>query len=149
MPMHGILPHSQHGPLLDDVDTFMDSQESVIEEHGLVWGQVSNLIGQSRVLVEINLYWKDRRTDMIESYLDEDFLKTKDTFSHDPKAWVAVGKLREGLADLFRKRGGTHMQIGRIYPFLDSRTESTAALIRSVKDLLDPDNRINPGALGL
>ncbi len=149
VPMHGILPHSQHGALLDDVDTFMDSQSSVIEEHGLVWGQVCNLIGQSRVLVEINLYWKDRRTDMIESYLDEDYLNSRGTFPHDPKAWDAVGKLRTGLAGLFRKRGGTHMQIGRSYPFLESRLENTAAFIRSVKNTADPENRINPGALGL
>ena len=149
VPTHGILPHSLHGAILDDIDAYMDSQKDVIEEHGLVWGQVSNLIGQSRVLVEVNLYWKDRRTDMIESYLDEDFLKTKETFDHDPKAWTDVGKLRQGLADLFRKRGGTHMQIGRSYPFLESRLDNTANMIRSIKKIVDPDNRINPGALGL
>lgn len=149
VPMHGILPHSLHETILDDVDAYMDSQKTVIERHGLVWGQVSNLIGHSRVLVEINLYWKDQRTDMIESYLDESFLKTKETFQPDADANAAVGELRLGLADLFRKRGGTHMQIGRSYPFLESRTDSAANMLRKVKQLVDPDHRINPGALGL
>ena len=149
VPMHGILPHSLHGAILDDIDAYMDSQKNVIEEHGLAWGQVCNLIGRSRVLVEVNLYWHDRRTDMIESYLDEDFLKSKETFDHDPKAWADVGRLRIGLAELFRKRGGTHLQIGRSYPFLESRFDNTAAMIRSVKQMVDPENRINPGALGL
>ena len=110
---------------------------------------MSNLIGQSRVLVEINLYWKDRRTDMIESYLDDDFLNSKDIYVHNPESFDVVGKLRIGLAALFRKRGGTHLQIGRSYPFLDSRLDNTAAAIRSIKNMVDPDNRINPGALGL
>lgn len=149
VPMHGILPHSLHETILNDIDVYMDSQEDVIEKFGLVWGQVSNLIGQSRVLVEVNLYWKDRRTDMIESYLDEEYLESKETFDHDPEAWAAVGKLRQGLANLFRQRGGTHMQIGRSYPFLESRLDNTADLIRSIKAKVDPDNRINPGALGL
>ena len=149
VPMHGILPHSRLGAILDDVDAYMDTQNDVIEKHGIVWGQVSNLIGQSRVLVEINLYWKDRRTDMIESYLDEDFLESKDIYVHNPEAFDVVGKLRIGLAALFRKRGGTHLQIGRSYPFLDSRLDNTAAAIRSIKNMIDPDNRINPGALGL
>ena len=149
VPMHGIIPHSKHGVILDDVDAFMDSQEDLIEKHGLVWGQVSNLIGQSRVLVEVNLYWKDRRTDMIESYLDDDYLKSKECYKHDPEAWEAVRKLRISLADLFRKRGGTHLQIGRSYPFLESRLGNTSDLIRSIKRTVDPDNRINPGALGL
>ena len=127
----------------------MDSQKDVIEKHDTVWGLTSNLIGQSRMLVEVNLYWKDRRTDMIESYLEEDFLKTKDTYAHDPDAWKAVGDLRVGLAEVFRKLGGTHLQIGRSYPFLESRLDTTAALIRAIKQTVDPDNRMNPGALGL
>jgi FAD/FMN-containing dehydrogenase len=147
VPMHGILPHSLHATLLDDIDVFMDANKGVIDRHGLVWGQVSNLIGQSRVLIEVNLYWKDRRTDMIESYLDDDFLKTKKSFDADPAAHAAVGDLRKGLADLFRKRGGTHMQIGRSYPFLDSRMGTTADLIKSLKQTVDPNNQINPGAL--
>ena len=149
VPMHGILPHSLHATLLDDIDVFMDANKDVIERHGLVWGQVSNLIGQSRVLIEVNLYWKDRRTDMIESYLDDDFLKTRETFEPDPLAHAAVGELRKGLANLFRRRGGTHMQIGRSYPFLESRMDPAADLLRSLKKTVDPNNLINPGALFL
>lgn len=147
VPMHGILPHSLHAKLLDDIDAFMDINKDTIEQHGIVWGQVSNLIGQSRVLIEVNLYWKDRRTDMIESYLDDDFLKTRDTFEPDPTAHAAVGELRKGLANLFRKRGGTHMQIGRSYPFHESRMDAAADLLTSLKKTVDPNNLINPGAL--
>ena len=148
VPMHGILPHSLHATLLDDIDAYMDAKRDVIERHGLVWGQVSNLIGQSRVLIEVNLYWKDRRTDMIESYLDDNFLKTREVHNSDPTAHAAVGELRTGLANLFRQRGCTHMQIGRSYPFLESRMDGAAELLKSLKETVDPYNLINPGALG-
>ena len=149
VPMHGILPHSLHGTILDNVDQYMNANKKLIEKHGLVWGQVSNLIGHSRVLVEINLYWKDKRTDMIESYLDDNFLRKKEVFAQNPAAYNAVAKLRSGLTDLFTELGGTHMQIGRSYPFLESRMPSVQKLLKVIKAQIDPENNINPGALGL
>ncbi|MBP02273.1 MAG: hypothetical protein CMM25_05650 [Rhodospirillaceae bacterium] len=149
VPMHGIVPHSLHETILENVDTYMNANKEAIDEHDLVWGQVSNLIGHSRVLVEINLYWKDKRTDMIESYLSNEFLEKKDIFTENPDAYRAVGKLRSGLAGLFRELGGTHLQIGRSYPFLESRMTSAQTLLKAIKFQIDPSNNVNPGALKL
>ena len=149
VPMHGIVPHSLHGKLLDEIDEFMNSQEYIINKHNLVWGQVSNLIGSSRVLIEVNLYWKDTLSDMIESYLNVSFLKSKERYDKNPEAYKAVGELRKGLSNLFRKNGGTHLQIGRSYPYLDSRMQTVSDLLKSLKKEVDPRNQINPGVLSL
>jgi len=149
VPMHGIIPHSQHANILNDVDNFMDSEKKLIKDNDLVWGSVSIPIGNSRVLVEVNLYWKDERTDMIEGYLDDSFLKSKVDYEKNPEGYLAVGKLRDGLNQVFLKRGSTHLQIGRSYPFLESRIDSTAELLKSLKKYMDPNNQINPGSLGL
>ena len=149
VPMHGIVPHSLHGKLLNEIDNYMNSQKEIIEQHNLVWGQVSNLIGNSRILIEVNLYWKDRLTNMLESYLDESFLRKKDRHDHNPEAYNSIDHLRKGLSNLFRNNGGTHMQIGRSYPFMESRMESVSSLIKSLKNEIDPNNIINPGSLSL
>jgi len=149
VPMHGIVPHSRHLSMLNEIDAYMDRNKDLIDRHQLVWGQVSNLIGNSRVLVEVNLYWKDRRTDMIESYLDDSFLASKGEFKEDADARAAVHQLRQGLSELFRIAGGTHLQIGRSYPYLASRLESTALMVRQLKQMFDPDSVMNPGSLGL
>jgi glycolate oxidase len=148
-PMHGIVPHSRHEPMLQVIDEYMDSRRSVIERHDLRWGQVSMLIGGNRVLIEVNFYFKDKRTPMIESYLEEDFLATKASHSVDTEARGAVEELRNGLAEEFHRVGGTHLQIGRTYPFLESRTAEARALLIALKDHLDPDGLMNPGSLGL
>ena len=148
VPMHGIIPHSLHDKSLDQVDKFMNKNKDIIDDHKIVWGQVSNLIGHSSVLVEINLYWKDQRTDTIESYLDPSILKGKKNFENDNQAWLSVGKLRNGLIDLFQELGSTHLQIGRNYPYLETRVETAAKYLRNIKRITDKHNILNPGALG-
>lgn len=149
VPMHGIVPHSKHLTVLERVDEYFNRHADVIKKHNLVWGHVSNLIGRSCTLVEVNFYWKDARTKMIDSYLDPAFLATKKTFPAAPDTWAAVNTLRAGLSGIFRDLGGIHMQIGRSYPFLASRKAENQALLKSLKTYFDPKGIINPGALGL
>lgn len=149
VPMHGIVPHSRHLAALEAVDAYMNRHAEVIERHGLVWGQVSNLVGRSCVLVEVNFYFRDARTAMIESYLDRAFLDSKTVHPPAPEAWAAVNTLRSGLSDVFAALGGVHMQIGRAYPFLETRQPEAGALIHALKAALDPAGIVNPGALGL
>ena len=106
------------------------------------------LIGNNRVLIEVNFYFKDQRTPMIEGYLEQDFLATKQSFAKDPKAREAVEQLRNGLANEFRKFGGTHLQIGRTYPFLENRSAQARELLLAIKRHLDRDGNMNPGSLG-
>ncbi|MDX2221106.1 MAG: FAD-binding oxidoreductase [Rhodospirillaceae bacterium] len=149
VPMHGIVPHSRHLAALEAVDAYMNRHAAVIAQHGLVWGQVSNLVGRSCVLVEVNFYWRDARTAMIDSYLDCGFLETKAVHPPAPETWAAVNTLRSGLSDVFSALGGVHMQIGRAYPFLHTRQPEARELIRALKAALDPAGIVNPGALGL
>jgi FAD/FMN-containing dehydrogenase len=50
---------------------------------------------------------------------------------------------------MFMRMGAAHFQIGRFYPYRDSRHGDTFALLRAVKQHVDPDGLINPGVLGL
>jgi FAD/FMN-containing dehydrogenase len=45
--------------------------------------------------------------------------------------------------------GCGHFQIGRSYPYLESRDAPSRALLETVKDALDPTGALNPGGLGL
>ena len=149
VPMNGFFPHSRHLAVLERIDAYMNSQADLIERHHIVWGQVSALEGLSRVMVEVSLYWEDARTQMMEGYLDHAFLRSKMSFPPNPGARAAVHTLRMGLINLFREMGAVHIQIGRVYPYLDSRLPVTADLVRALKRELDPQGRMNPGALGL
>jgi hypothetical protein len=41
------------------------------------------------------------------------------------------------------------MQLGKFYEYAQVLEEPTLALLRGIKGLVDPDNALNPGALGL
>ncbi|MCB2108567.1 MAG: FAD-binding oxidoreductase [Rhodobacteraceae bacterium] len=149
VPMHGIVAHSRHLPALEAVDAYMNRHANVIEQHGLVWGQVSTLVGRSSVLVEVNLYFRDERPAMVERYLDRNYLESRTKYPRAPEVWAAVDKLRNGLSQVFRDLGGIHMQIGRAYPYLDSRLPENRDLLKSLKAHVDPKGVLNPGALQL
>ena len=60
-----------------------------------------------------------------------------------------VAEARQAVIDAFQTFGAVHFQIGRTYPWLNSLHPAARSLIFALKRELDPDNRMNPGALGL
>jgi FAD/FMN-containing dehydrogenase len=57
--------------------------------------------------------------------------------------------IRMGVMDLFMRQGCVHLQIGKVYPYKQGLQESTYALLRGIKSVVDPKGLINPGSLGL
>lgn len=149
IPMHGIIPHSRFKALLKNLDSFMDSHQAVIDRHGLAWAITAVPAGPSGILVEPNLYWRDKRSSLTESYLPDSYLDQKQRYPADKEARAAVRQIREGMIDVYRALGGTHLQIGRVYPYLESRSPAVRAMLSALKAHLDPRGRMNPGCLGL
>lgn len=149
VPMHGIVSHSQLKALLKNLDQYMNDQEQVIQEHGIAWAITAVPAGPSGILVEPNLYWRDERSAMTESYLPDTYLSQKQRYPANAETKATVRHLREGMIDVFRALGAAHLQIGRVYPFLESRSPDVQALLKTLKAQLDPQGRINPGSLGL
>ena len=45
--------------------------------------------------------------------------------------------------------GAAHLQVGKAYRYKEGLKAPSWELVRQLKKILDPNNRINPGALGL
>ena len=60
-----------------------------------------------------------------------------------------VEEIKTAMIDLLYEHGAAHIQIGKQYPYLRGRNQTTTELLKGIKAQLDPDNIINPGALGL
>jgi len=57
--------------------------------------------------------------------------------------------MRKDLIALFAEFGATHMQSGKLYPYLQVLSAASQADFRALKHRLDPRGLMNPGALGL
>ena len=70
-------------------------------------------------------------------------------FAPNPAARDTVRQARRALTEVMDAHGAVHAQVGRFYPLADRMAPGAAELLRRVKSMLDPDSRMNPGALGL
>ncbi len=125
----------QFAPLMDE------AQVSIAEFFAGIAG-----IG---VLYEPVFYWPDAITAYHRSYTPEAMQELLVDNPDNPSARALVREFITAFNDLARAHAGTHFQIGRAYPYAQHRDETAGGLLRAIKDELDPDNIINPGALGL
>ena len=65
------------------------------------------------------------------------------------EARAAGTALRREFATMFSAMGGTHLQVGKWYPFQDSLEPATFETLAAIKGALDPRRLVNPGSLGL
>jgi FAD/FMN-containing dehydrogenase len=68
------------------------------------------------------------------------------SYPANPAARALVEEMTSAIIACMRLHGSTHFQIGRLYPHANIRSDR---LLQTLKQVLDPDNIINPGALGL
>ena len=127
----------------------LQSYEDRIESSGVFVGAMFQCIGPSAFLYEIAFYWPDERTAYHESTLDQEFLGTLPTYPPNPIGRGLVDELKNAAIQLFGEFGAVHFQIGKAYPHSENRDSLEMSLLRSIKQALDPDNLMNPGALGL
>lgn len=67
----------------------------------------------------------------------------------NPEARAIIALVRQEVVDHFLACGAASSQIGRTYRYLDALKPEPRKLIEAIKSLVDPDGRMNPGALGL
>jgi FAD/FMN-containing dehydrogenase len=60
-----------------------------------------------------------------------------------------VDEARAEAVSAFARFGAAHFQIGRAYPFAQTRQPETLAVLRALKAQFDPQGVMNPGVLGL
>ena len=81
--------------------------------------------------------------------VDADHLKRLKGVAANPEASAAVAKIRSELVELLSEMGAVHLQIGKSYLYREGLRPESFALVQAIKQAVDPNNRINPGALGL
>ncbi len=149
VPIHVIIPHSKINKILNDIDEYFNSNKAMIEKNKIQWGYLTSTIGTSAILLEPTFFWEDSHYEIHKRYIESSHYKKLKTFPENLEARNAMSKIREDMSKIFMNNGGTHLQIGKMYKYRENREENTWDLLVSIKKILDPNNLINPGSLGL
>lgn len=149
VPIHGIVPTSEGPATWAELDAGFAAMADEFEQHDILTGFLITSLGTTGYLIEPVFIWPEEIWPIHEHTVGEDWLKKIKRHPVNPAATAVVQKARNVVLDVFSKRAAAHFQIGRTYPFKETRSAETWQLVEAIKKAVDGDGIVNPGALGL
>ena len=150
LPIHGILPLSNMPDYTTAYLKIMAGYEQAMLDAQVTVADIFTLIDSNSLLCEPVFYWPDSHTpyqrEMSSDYWTENWPKNAE---ENLVARALVDEIKAAMIELLYEHGAAHIQIGKQYPYLRGRDEVNTKFVKAIKAELDPDNIINPGALGL
>jgi len=149
VPSHVLVSHSNAISGYQAILDLFEKHKQAFEEYQIETGFLYAIIATNAFVLEPVFFWPDATTEIHQTYVEADHLAKLPSLDEDLAARELVKNVRKELAALFRDRGGVHMQIGKAYHYADGISPESLALVKSIKAAVDPNNQVNPGALGL
>ncbi len=147
MPVHAIFPHSTAVAAYTAISGLFDERAALMRQHQIRAGFLCTTIAQQALLIEPVFYWPDSHSDYHRRMVEPEYRPRSGEPAANPAANAAAGALKRETAELMRRLGGTHFQLGRFYSYREGRDAAALALFDALKRALDPQGRMNPGGL--
>jgi FAD/FMN-containing dehydrogenase len=148
-PVHGIVSLGQAPALFTAVQSMFAEMAPAFERVGVYVGYLFTSLSTNALIVEPVFYWPESRHPLIDQTVGPEHLSRLPVLADNPDATAVVVEARQRVIDICAEMGCGHFQIGRSYPYRQSRDPASWALIETLKRALDPDGALNPGGLGL
>jgi FAD/FMN-containing dehydrogenase len=143
--LHTVVPNSLGGTCFQVTEDVFRRNADLMKAHGIDRGYLLSTHGPSGVGVETLIRWSDAPYPIHKHYMTDAEKAALKVRQDNPRARQALEKLSGEILSEWRGLGGVHMQVGRKYPYLETRLPETAGFLRSLKRMLDPDGIMNPG----
>jgi len=148
-PTHGVIAFSKVLKHHAEIEAMVAEYRERMEKHGVQLTRMLMPFSTNAFIYEPTFLWNDARSIYHEKMYPPELLSGKPTHEDNPEGRALVIEIKKRIQQICTENGACHMQIGKDYPFLETRKPETAALIRQLKAALDPSGLMNPGALGL
>jgi glycolate oxidase len=149
VPVHGTVPFSKAEDMWMSCEAVFARHAAAIAEFDIDYGYLSSTVGQVGTLLEPVLFWPDARMAFHERVVDPGYLAKMPKYPANPGAAAAVARIRDDLAVAFMEAGAASFQLGKFYRYQEGLDPTAAAFLKQLKQLVDPQGRMNPGGLGL
>lgn len=146
LPIHGMFAWSALSAFHADYLALKASYGARMAENGVTVAEFFAAVAGIGLLYEPVFYWSDEYTLYHHAFRMPENERSSASPPANLAARTLVDEMKQAMIDLMRSHGATHFQIGRLYPHVKLRSDS---LLQGLKHQLDPENIINPGALGL
>ncbi len=143
------IAHSEAPSLVDAVEACIDKNMNAFNQHGVVVSRLLTVISNHAFSYEPVFNWQDSWLPMHHEKLSPDAKKKLTEPKPNPKARELVMNVRQEIIDIFRDFGAASNQIGRTYPYAEVLHPEPLKLLLDIKGSVDPQNIMNPGALGI
>lgn len=145
--MHTVLPNTRGAEGFGATEAVFDSHRATMDRLKITRGYLLSANGPSCVGVETLVHWPDAPYALHRYYLEEVAGRTVTARPENPEARAAVKAICDDLVEAWARLGGAHLQIGRKYPYYETRQAPVRTMLDGLKAMLDPHGLINPGSV--
>ncbi len=149
VPIHTLLPHSKAESVTAKTYAIFDEYKDELEQFGIGTGFLFAAVSTNCFVLEPVFFTPDSLDEIHREYVEDKVLSKLPGFESNADASAVTARVRKALIDMYEQEGGIHMQIGKSYPYRTGLHRDSLKLVAKIKDAVDPNGRINPGALGL
>ena len=142
------VPHSDAERLIAATEAAIDPYRERMAACGVTMSFLYIAIAQHVFSYEPVLRWFDEWLPVHRHVPEPDFLNELEEPSPNHEGRALVDEVRSKIVDVFAEFGAASNQIGKTYPMLASLNPDSRSVLRALKQELDPEGLINPGALG-
>ena len=149
VPVHGIVRHSRAVEAIERIGALYEENAAEMERLGVGAGFMFLPVGRTGFLIEPVFFFPDSWGELHRRSVEPAHLARLKEAPANAEARAVVDRLRGSVIEIFGALEAVHLQIARTYP-LKARSDPIGwRLIEAVKRAVDPERRMNPGALGL
>ena len=148
-PTHGVLPFSNVPQHHADMEALLAEYRERMQSHKVQLNRMLMTFSTHCFIYEPTFLWEDEQSVYHRRVYPPALLDKKPVHAANPEGRALVKEIKARIIELCIKNGASHMQIGKDYPYLETRQPEVRALVEQLKRMLDPQGLMNPGALGL
>jgi len=148
VPIHGVCSLSTSPKIFAEIQALYAERKAEMDAHEIHTGFLFTTMSSNAIVLEPVFFWPQGWRPVHESAVEPAHLSRLQQRPQNEDATALVTSLRKAVVAIFERYGTGHFQIGRTYPYRESRDEMSKALLDGIKAIMDPDGVINPGVLG-
>lgn len=148
VPCHGVASLSTAPAILAEILALYDRRRAEMDAAEVHTGFLFTTMASNAIVIEPVFFWPQGWRKVHESAVEPAHLARLTQRPENPEGTALVTALRKDVLEIFTRYGTGHFQIGRTYPYRESRDAGSKALLDAVKGAVDPDGILNPGVLG-